>query len=170
MAARDGAAAVRRFARSRIGLALAGCLAAYAIAIPAAAADVPPAIDQYVETPPSASGKHTSGQRSTRAPLGLSDPARHRLLRTGGADATALAELSTSSEFGAPQTFLRSLAGVDNMQLDRLPDRSVAAATAGAASDFRGGRVLVLGMLLLLATVAVVAAWRARRVRRHGEL
>src|SRR4051812_16908812 len=83
---------------------LLGLTAALALllAAPVARAEGPPAIDQYVESVPTA-----GGGKAAKAQVPLATPAQHAIARSGGADTELLTKVATSSAYGAPATRLK---------------------------------------------------------------
>jgi hypothetical protein len=132
------------------------------VAVPAPAAAQSPedfsASDQYVETLPTTSGPSaTKDRRRGKTPLRPSVAAKLR--SQGGADATRLEAVATSSDFGAPQgTTGRAdkKSGSGDRRNSRnsraIPSASVQAVRAG------GGDLLWLLLALLAITGLMVGA------------
>jgi hypothetical protein len=140
-------------------------LVAVALAVPAtAAADTPQdfsASDQYVETLPTTSGPSaTDDRRRGKTPLRPSVAAKLR--EQGGADASRLEAIATSSDFGAPQgksdrTDKKSGNRLDSRNTTAIPSASVQAVQEG------GGDLLWLLLALLAITGLMVGAVTYRR-------
>ena len=148
-------------------------LAATVLALPAQAfAKGPPkppppptsAIDQYVESVPTASGGVANGVGKARSKA-LPRSVGALIERRGGTDAAALRAIATSSAYGAPQ---KRIAPKRIVQPRReAPDSSGALSAAAIASGSSGSHALwLLGILALTTVSAFVAAGLRQRARR----
>jgi hypothetical protein len=109
------------------------------------------AADQYVETVPTTSGPSaTKDRKRGRAPLPPSVAAKLR--SQGGADATALEEVATSSDLGAPQGTRRA-ADKENGAGDRPSSRDRTAVPSASVQAVRGGGEDLLWLLLALVAI-----------------
>ena len=127
-------------------VATAGGLAAF---LPAAAATPPPVsgIAQYVEEVPTSAGG-TGANWSNPQRRALPAAVARKLAQQGGADATALREIATSSTYGAPQSYLQS---------QRDWTRSAAPASS-ASVEGRGDTLLTLAVALFVLTAGLAFA------------
>jgi hypothetical protein len=146
-------------------LALAAVLAG-----PGAASAQISSADQYVEDVPTSTGgvqgtqdQGGGGGGGTTTPL--SPAAEQALANAGGADATALRHVATSSALGAPSESLRGVG------TPRDQDRQISVAGAlsqgiGALAgvDAQGSSAALLAALALV--TAAIAAFAVRRSRR----
>jgi hypothetical protein len=142
-------------------------LVATALAVPATAGAKSPddfsASDQYVETLPTTSGPSaTKDGKHRKTPLRPSVAAKLR--SQGGADASRLEAIATSSEFGAPQA---AAAGSDkkNGAQNRHDSRKTTAIPSASVQAVRdgGGDLLWLLLALLAITGLMVGAVTYRR-------
>jgi hypothetical protein len=143
-------------------------LVAVVLAVPVtAAADSPQdfsASDQYVETLPTTSGPSaTDDRRRGKTPLRPSIAAKLR--DQGGADASRLEAVATSSDFGAPQgTSDRS----DKKNGNRRDSRNTTAIPSASVQAVReGGEDLLWLLLALLAITGLMVG--AVTYRRHKD-
>ena len=125
------------------------------LAVPAGAAAETPqdfsASDQYVETVPTTKGPSaTKDGKRGRTPLPPSVAAKLR--SQGGADATALEDVATSSDFGAPQGTGRA-ADKENGAGDRRSSRNRTAVPSASVQAVRGGGEDLLWLLLALVAI-----------------
>ena len=125
------------------------------LTVPAGAAAETPqdfsAADQYVETIPTTSGPSaTKDRKRSRTPLPSSVAAKLR--SQGGADATALEEVATSSDFGAPQGTGRA-ADKGNGAGDRRSSRDRTAVPSASVQAVRGGGEDLLWLLLAMVAI-----------------
>jgi hypothetical protein len=149
----------------RIPLRIAAACAAFALlsALPASAQPAPPSpgasgVEQYRELVPGAGGPSAPGVgSSSRAPLPRA--AQDALAQTPPDVASALEEIATSSEYGAPAASGGSAPGGGNdVSTDETLQSTLSA--IGSATD---ARVLGLLFVLLSTTVAAVALAFGRR-------
>ena len=129
-----------------------------------------PAVDQYVESVPTAKGntRASTGRHHKRGKL----PAelRDRLRRQGGSDAEDLEAIATAPGLGAPDATADAggrvaRGGGEGAAGAEGPDRkSAISATADAAFAGGSGRTALL-LIALLATTAVVGAFAFARRR-----
>jgi len=122
------------------------------------------AIDQYVESVPTAGGGVANGFGKTRSKA-LPRRVGALIARDGGADAETLGEIASSSTYGAPQ---KRLAPKRVVQPPRqAPDSSGALSAAATATGSSGSYALWLVAILVLTTVAalVTAGLRQRATR-----
>ena len=140
-------------------------LVAVALVLPAqAAADTPQdfsASDQYVETLPTPSGPSaTEDRRRGKTPLRPSVAAKLR--DQGGADASRLEAVATSSDFGAPQG---TSGRADKKSGNRRDSRNTTALPSASVQAVRngGGDLLWLLLALLAITGLMVGAVTYRR-------
>ena len=118
-----------------------------------------PAVDQYVESVPSAGGDRAPG---SRAPSGSGDlPAgvRREIQRTGGDDAETLKAMASSPALGAPKNQRRPAQGAG-----RSTAPSGLGAGIGAATNDDGDSLL----WLLAGVIAVTAAIGATALRSRA--
>ena len=116
------------------------------------------AIDQYIESVPTAGGGVTNGVGKKRAKA-LPRRVGALIARDGGADAETLGEIASSSTYGAPQKPL-----APKRVAPSSPSALSAAATATGSS---GSYALwLLGILALTTVGAFVAAGLRQRARR----
>lgn len=125
------------------------------LAVPAGAAAETPqdfsAADQYVETVPTTKGPSaTKDRKRSRTPLPPSVAAKLR--GQGGADAAALEQVATSSDFGAPQGTGRA-ADKENGAGDRRSPRNRTAVPSASVQAVRGGGEDLLWLLLALVAI-----------------
>jgi hypothetical protein len=144
-------------------------LVAVVLAVPvsSAAADSPQdfsASDQYVETLPTTSGPSaTDDPRRGKTPLRPSVAAKLR--DQGGADASRLEAVATSSDFGAPQgTSDRS----DKKNGNRRDSRNTTAIPSASVQAVRGGGEDLLWLLLALLAITGLMVG-AVTYRRHKD-
>jgi hypothetical protein len=143
-------------------------LVAVALAVPAtAAADTPQdfsASDQYVETHPTTSGPSaTDDRRRGKTPLRPSVAAKLR--DQGGADASRLEAIATSSDFGAPQG---TSDGTDKKSGNRSGSRNTTAIPSASVQAVQeGGEDLLWLLLALLAITGLMVG--AVTYRRHKD-
>ena len=138
------------------------------VAVPASAAAETPqdfsAADQYVETVPTTNGPSaTKDRKRSRTPLPPSVAAKLR--SQGGADAEALEQVATASDFGAPQgksdrTDKKSGGRRDSRDTTAIPSASVQAVK-------EGGEDLLWLLLALLAITGLMVG--AVTYRRHKD-
>jgi hypothetical protein len=149
----------------RIPLRLAAACAAFALLspVPALAQPAPPSpgasgVEQYRELVPGAAGPSAPGVgSSSRAPL--PGAARDALAQAPADVASALEEIATSSEYGAPAASGGSASGGSgDVSTDATLESTLSA--IGSATD---ARVLGLLFVLLSVTVAAVALAFGRR-------
>lgn len=147
--------------RGRIFLAAPVAVVALLALPPSGLADGPPAVDQYRESIPNATGSapnEGSSQRST--PIILPPKIVVAITRRGGKDAHALKKIATSPRYSAPPV--------------RSPGRDVPAAVlrakapsalsaAFSASGDRSFLLLVVSLGLATGATLVAAAIRRRR-------
>jgi hypothetical protein len=126
---------------------------------PAARADGPPAIDQYVESVPTA-----GGGKAAKKPAAIAATTQHAIARSGGADAPLLTKVATSATYGAPTTRLRP---APRRAAPEPPPPALGAVGAAAAVGSGGSRLAWLGVVLFGVTVVVLAA-ALRRSRSHS--
>ena len=139
---------------STLRLILVAVLAAL-LAVPAGAAAETPqdfsAADQYVETIPTPNGPSaTKDRKRSRTPLPASVAAKLR--SQGGADAAALEQVATASDFGAPQGTERG-ADKENGAGDRGSSRDRTAVPSASVQAVRGGGENLLWLLLALVAI-----------------
>jgi len=156
----------------RLTAAFVGLATAATIAVPPAGAqETPPpdpAIGQYVETVPTSSGAkvRTGTNKATKKP---SDAVRKAVAAKGGSDATALEEVVSSADLGAPETGAQELPkqrGAPTAKTERAkPEAS--SATPAAVNEGGSSQLVWLGgaLALLTAGALVVAVVRARGPR-----
>jgi hypothetical protein len=144
---------------------IVAALVAVFLAFPVSAtADSPQdfsASDQYVETLPSTSGPSaTDGRRRGKTPLRPSVAAKLR--DQGGADASRLEAVATSSDFGAPQG---TNGRADKKSGNRRDSRNTTAIPSASVQAVRegGGDLLWLLLALLAITGLMVGAVTYRR-------
>jgi opacity protein-like surface antigen len=143
-------------------------LVAVALAVPAtAAADTPQdfsASDQYVETLPTTSGPSaTDDRRRGKTPLRPSVAAKLR--DQGGADASRLEAIATSSDFGAPQ---ETSDGTDKKSGNRHDSRNTTAIPSASVQAVQeGGEDLLWLLLAMLAITGLMVG--AVTYRRHKD-
>ena len=141
-------------------------LVAVALAVPASAAAEAPqdfsASDQYVETLPTTSGPSpTNDRRRGKTPLRPSVAAKLR--DQGGADASRLEAVATSSDFGAPQG---TSARADKENGTRRDSRNTTAIPSASVQAVReGGEDLLWLLLALLAITGLMVG--AVAYQRH---
>jgi hypothetical protein len=147
---------------------IVAALVAVVLAVPvSAAADSPEdfsASDQYVETLPTTSGPSaTDDRRRGKTPLRPSVAAKLR--HQGGADASRLEAVATSSDFGAPQgTSDRS----DKKNGNRRDSRNTTAIPSASVQAVQeGGEDLLWLLLALLAITGLMVG--AVTYRRHKD-
>ena len=123
------------------------------------------ASDQYVETLPTPSGPSaTKDRRRTKTPLRPSVAAKLR--EQGGADAARLAEVATSSDFGAPQV---KAGGADKQnRADSRTSRDRTAVPSASVQAVRGGGADLLWLLLALLAITGLMVG-AVTYRRHKD-
>jgi hypothetical protein len=120
-----------------------------------------PAADQYVETIPSSHGPSVRGrQHAETAPL--PPRASEALHREGGASASQLEQIATSSDYGAPQRQLR--------REGHAKPPSVSSATVSALGDNTGSdlRWLLIALLTSTGVLLGTAGHRHRKQRRNS--
>src|SRR5258707_9428660 len=93
-------------------------------------AEGPPAIDQYVESVPTA-----SGGKATKAHTVIASTAQHAIARSGGADAQLLTKVATSATYGAPTASLRPA----SQRVEPAPPPSTLGVVGAAAAIGSGG-------------------------------
>jgi hypothetical protein len=126
---------------------------------PVARAEGPPAIDQYVESVPTA-----GGGKATKAHTAIAATTQHAIARSGGADAQLLTKVATSATYGAPTTRLRPA----SQRAEPAPPPSALGAVGAAAAVGSGGSRLAWLGLVLFGVTAVVLAAALRRSRSHA--
>jgi hypothetical protein len=146
------------------GIAFIVAATVLALSAQALAADPPKpppptsAIDQYIESVPTAGGGVANGvgeQRSKR----LSRRVATAIKRDGGADAATLKAITRSSTYGAPQQRL--------VPRRDEPGSSNALSAAAVATGSSGSHALwLLGIVLLTTVAAVTAAGLRQRAQR----
>ena len=117
---------------------IVAALAAVVFVFPVSAAAESPqdfsASDQYVETLPTTSGPSaTDDRRRGKTPLRPSAAAKLRA--QGGADASKLEAIATSSDFGAPQG---TSAGADKKDGNRRDSRNTTASPSASVTATTG--------------------------------
>lgn len=163
---------IRRLALLFLGLAL--CLAWVDAALAAddpTVSDEAALLDQYVEEVPSAAGTHGGSGGGGGSGPGITDPVRNQLVQAVGQDdAATLEEVATSSQFGAPQTKLKTTEGASagratsDPGLPAVSGGSVFSSAASLLEDGGGDSPLTaLAVLLGLITAAAVIASATRR-------
>src|SRR4051794_18201756 len=143
--------------RTRLG----GLTAALALllAAPVARAEGPPAIDQYVESVPTA-----GGGKAAKTHVPLATPAQKAIVRSGGADTQLLTKVATSAAYGAPTTRLKP---APKRATPAPPPSAVGVVGAATTVNSGGSRLPWLGVVLLAVTAVVLAA-ALRRSRSDG--
>jgi hypothetical protein len=147
---------------------IVAALVAVVLAVPVtAAADSPQdfsASDQYVETVPTTSGPSaTDDRRRGKTPLRPSVAAKLR--DQGGADASKLEAIATSSDFGAPQG---TSGRADKKNGNRGDSRNTTAIPSASVQAVReGGEDLLWLLLALLAITGLMVG--AVTYRRHKD-
>jgi hypothetical protein len=140
-------------------------LMAVLLAVPAAAAaDTPQdfsASDQYVETLPTPSGPSAADDRR-RGKTPLRPSVAAKLREQGGADASRLEAVATSSDFGAPQG---TNGRADKKSGNRRDSRNTTAIPSASVQAVRegGGDLLWLLLAMLAITGLMVGAVTYRR-------
>ena len=133
--------------------------------------DLPPepppdasAVDAYRESVPTSGGPHVVGVGQVRS-APLSPSVRRRLRREGGANASILEHIATSSDLGAPDARRRAaIAGGETQLPAGWPPRGVWTAT-GDAVRLAPGRLRTLILLgVVLGCAAGALALRLRTV------
>jgi hypothetical protein len=141
---------------------------AVALAVPATAAAETPqdfsASDQYVETLPTTGGPSAAENRK-RGKTPLRPSVAAKLRDQGGADASRLEAIATSSDFGAPQgTSDRT----DKKSGDRRGSRNTTAIPSASVQAVQeGGEDLLWLLLALLAITGLMVG--AVTYRRHKD-
>jgi hypothetical protein len=152
-----------------IVLALAAC---WTTAGAAAAATPPPgpALDQYVETIPTATGPSaatpgkTRGGGSTQRTVPLAPATAAKIQAEGGEDAEVLKKIATQPDLGAPEAPLPQ-AGAEEQQQTAQPGQQPQAAAEITSSDGYPVTMLVAllaGITLVLGGVAGYSFARRR--------
>jgi hypothetical protein len=147
-----------------VRLILAALVAA-ALAVPAtAAADTPQdfsASDQYVETLPTPSGPSAADDRR-RGKTPLRPSVAAKLRDQGGADASRLEAIATSSDFGAPQGTSGKTDKKNGNRRDSRDTTAIPSASVQAVAE-EDGDLLWLLLALLAITGLMVGAVTYRR-------
>lgn len=138
----------------------------------AARAASPPAIDEYVESVPTADGSTGSGTGSSTGSATAAHPARTAISRTaaraversGGPDKQVLEQVATSARYGAPTKRLAH-AAPHSSRPTPAPSAvgAFAAAVSGGGSSRIGWLALVLGLTALATAAAKLLGRSARR-------
>jgi hypothetical protein len=129
--------------RARVwhGIAVLAIACLFAVVPARASADVPSAVQQYVETVPTGAGSQVAG--TTAAAVALSPQVEQALLLEGGADATALHQIASTDINGATQTAADVAGGADTLALE-------------------------IGALMLAASLLAITGWRFRHQAAHS--
>jgi hypothetical protein len=153
------------------GLAILLAVAFLAASAQALAAGRPPApppptsaIDQYIESVPTAGGGVVNGVGKTRSKA-LPKRVGAAIERQGGADAATLRAIASTSTYGAPQ---KRIAPKQVAHPRREPPESSGALSAAAiATGSSGSHALwLLGILVVTTVAAFVAAGLRQRAQR----
>jgi hypothetical protein len=128
-------------------------------------------VAQYVEQIPTSCGSKATGtDTSTRKiPSGI----EQKIDSEGGDQAALLKQVVSNSSYGAPKTKIKSKTKANGSSShnailsDSEKRSSPLAASLGVITDGSDGRLIaLLGMMLAIAVIVLVSAFRRRRVTR----